>query len=131
MQTVTAAILTRDGKILIARRPATSRLACKWEFPGGKVEDGETPEACLARELKEELDIDVDVGALLGESVYHYEHGSIRLLAYETRWRGGRIVPRVHDEVKWVSPGELDGYEFAPADIPFAEGLKNGAIGVA
>ena len=128
MQAVTAAILAKDGKILIARRPASSRLARLWEFPGGKVEDGETPEACLARELREELNIEVSIGAFLGESIYHYEHGSIRLLAYETFWKSGIIEPKEHDEIRWVSLGELDCYEFAPADIPFVRRLKAGAI---
>jgi 8-oxo-dGTP diphosphatase len=130
MQTVTAAILAKEGKILIARRPASSRLANKWEFPGGKVEAGETPEACLARELKEELDIEVSIGAFLGESVYHYAHGSIRLLAYQTYWDTGGIDPKDHDEIRWVSLAELDCYEFAPADVFFVQRLKDGAITV-
>jgi 8-oxo-dGTP diphosphatase len=130
MQTVTAAILGRDGKILIARRPASSKLANKWEFPGGKVEDGETPEACLARELKEELDIEVGVGPFLGESIYHYEYGSIKLLAYETHWIAGEMVLRDHDEIRWVSFDELDCFEFAPADLPFVNRLKDGAINI-
>ena len=91
LQTVTGAILFRGGKLLIARRPTADNLANKWEFPGGKVEAGETPEACLARELDEELGIEVRVGAFLGESVYHYEHGAIRLLAYRTSWKTGRV----------------------------------------
>ena len=130
LQTVTGAILFRDGKLLIARRPAADNLANKWEFPGGKVEDGETPEACLARELDEELGIEVRVGAFLGESVYHYEHGAIRLLAYRTTWETGELKPQVHDEIKWVSLGELNQYDFAPADVPFVEKLMSGEWGV-
>jgi 8-oxo-dGTP diphosphatase len=130
MQTVTAAILAKNGRILIARRPASSRLANKWEFPGGKIEAGETPEACLARELKEELDIEVSIGAFLGESVYHYRHGSIRLLAYQTYWDTGEIDPKDHDEIRWVAVAELDCYEFAPADVPFVQRLQDGAITV-
>ncbi len=129
MQKVTAAILTRNGKVLIARRTADDRLANKWEFPGGKVEDGETPEACLSRELKEELGITARVGALLGESIYHYEHRSIKLLAYQTHWEAGDLDPKVHAEVIWVSVSELDGYDFAPADIPFVRKLMSGDIG--
>lgn len=125
---VTAAILARDGKILIARRPATDRLADKWEFPGGKVEQGESPEACLARELNEELGIEVRIGSLLGETCYHYDHISIRLLAFQVYWCGGDLHPRVHDEIRWVSLSELDHYDFAPADIPFVEKLMNGEL---
>jgi 8-oxo-dGTP diphosphatase len=131
MQTVTAAILARDGKILIARRPDTDTLANKWEFPGGKVEDGETPEVCLARELKEELGIEVRVGIFLGESLYHYEHGSIRLLAYRTYWAAGELDPKVHAEIRWASLSELDLYAFAPADIPFVKKLVNHELEIA
>ncbi len=130
LQTVTGAILFRGGKLLIARRPTADNLANKWEFPGGKVEAGETPEACLARELDEELGIEVRVGAFLGESVYHYEHGAIRLLAYRTTWETGELKPQVHDEIKWVSLGELNQYDFAPADVPFADKLMSGEWGV-
>ncbi len=130
MQNVTASILVRDGRVLIARRTADDRLANKWEFPGGKVEDGETPESCLARELKEELGITVSVGALLGESIYRYEHGSIKLLAYEAHWEAGDLDPKVHAEVTWASLSELDGYDFAPADIPFVRKLMSGDFSV-
>jgi 8-oxo-dGTP diphosphatase len=126
MQTVTGAILFEDGKLLIARRPAADRLANKWEFPGGKVEDGETPEACLARELEEELGIEVRVGTFLGESVYHCEHGAVRLLAYRTSWEAGNLEPRVHDQIKWVALEELAEYDFAPADVPFVKLLASG-----
>lgn len=70
---VTAAIIRRNGKVLIAKRSSTSSLPNKWEFPGGKIDDGETPEECLKRELQEEFDIIVDVGDYLTESVYQYE----------------------------------------------------------
>jgi len=130
VQTVTAAVLCQNGKLLIARRPASDKLANKWEFPGGKMEDGETPKACLARELREELGIGVRVGACLGESIFRYPHGSIRLLAYRTSWETGELKPQVHDEIKWVSLGELDQYDFAPADIPFVEKLMSGEWGV-
>lgn len=130
MQTVTAAILIKDGKILIARRSVTDRLSNKWEFPGGKVEGKETPEACLVRELMEELGIDAQVGDFLAESCYHDEHGSIRLLAYRTYWVAGDLDPKVHDEMEWASLGELDLYDFAPADIPFVMKLMNGEMGI-
>lgn len=126
LQTVTCAILARNGKLLIARRPAADKLANKWEFPGGKVEDRETPEACLARELLEELGIEVRVGALLGENVHYYGDGAIRLLAYRTFWEAGELKAQVHDEIRWVSLQELDHYDFAPADLPFVKKLTRG-----
>lgn len=120
VKTVTAAILVEDGKVLIARRRSTDQLAGKWEFPGGTLEDGETPEACLRREMKEEFDIDVSVGDCLGESVYHYPHGAVRLLAFAVRWREGQMRMRAHDEYRWVPPEHLNRYDLAAADIPLA-----------
>ncbi|HAY21665.1 MAG TPA: hypothetical protein DCY27_05775 [Desulfobacterales bacterium] len=88
MKNVTAAILINDGKILIAKRGPRDKLPNKWEFPGGKIEHRETPEECLKREMQEEFQIEVMVGEFLGESVYHYNHGSIRLyVPPERRWR--------------------------------------------
>jgi 8-oxo-dGTP diphosphatase len=128
MKTVTAAILVKNGKILIAQRKHGDKLAQKWEFPGGKIEDGETPEKCLQREMKEEFQIEVSVGKYLGESIYHYPHGSIRLVAYRTFWERGELLPRAHEEFKWVSVHELQYYDFAPADISFVEKLRRGEI---
>jgi len=121
---VTAAIIVRDGKILIAQRHPTDRMAGLWEFPGGKIEAGETPEACLQRELKEELAIDVRVGKALGISVYHYDHISIRLMAYQVFWNGGSMRLVSHRDCRWVGPDQLDLYAFTPADLPFVHKLS-------
>lgn len=120
IKSVTAAILVKDGQILIAKRRSSDPLANKWEFPGGTIEHGETPEECLQREMKEEFDIDVTVGEYFGESIYHYDHGSIKLLAYRTHWVGGEITMQAHDDYQWVPVGRLSQYDFAPADIPLA-----------
>ena len=128
MKTVTAAILVHEGKILIARRREQDRQAGKWEFPGGTVEAGETPECCLKRELKEEFDIDIEVGLLVGESIYHYDYGSICLLAYRSKWQGGMLSCRDHDEFAWVSIPELRYFDFSPADLPFVDLLLKGKM---
>jgi 8-oxo-dGTP diphosphatase len=123
---VTAAILVKDHRVLIAKRGPGDRLADKWEFPGGKVEGRETPEQCLKREMKEEFDIDVSVGEYLGSSVYHYDHISVELLAYRTSWEGGEIRLKAHGDFKWISLEQLGGFDFAPADWIFIEKLNNG-----
>ena len=123
MKTVTAAILRHDDRILLARRSDGSQ-AGRWEFPGGKVEPGETDEACLARELREELGIDTEIGALFAESIYTYEAGRIRLRAYEVRWLSGALRAVVHDRLEWVPAGELLRYDMLPADVPIAEKLQ-------
>jgi len=121
---VTAALMMKDNLILIAKRKPDAELANVWEFPGGKIEAGETPEECLRREMKEEFNIDVTVDDFFANSIYHYEHGSIELLAYWTHWKDGVITLIDHSEVKWVTIDELDNYDFAPADIPFVKKLK-------
>lgn len=123
MKQVTAALLLKEGKILIARRPADDDLANYWEFPGGKIEEGETPEACLIREMKEELNIEVNVGSFFMESIFNYQQGTIQLLAYWTTWHSGELELMVHSEVAWIDRDELINYEFAPADIPIVNRL--------
>jgi 8-oxo-dGTP diphosphatase len=125
---VTAAILARDGKILFAQRKSSDHLAGKWEFPGGKIESGESPEHCLRRELQEEFGIDTKIGEFLADSVYQYDHISIRLLAYRTFLEHGKLEPNDHDAYAWVKIEEMDQYDFAPADVPFVDQLKGGQI---
>jgi len=127
---VTAAMLVKDGKIIIARRGPDDKLADKWEFPGGKIEINETPEQCLKREMKEEFDIDVSVGEYLGSSIYHYDHMSIELLAYRTYWKGGEFDLKYHDDFRWISLEQLAEFDFAPADLVFVEKLQNGEIAI-
>lgn len=116
--TVTAAVLEKDGRILIARRKRGSRLAYKWEFPGGKLEQGETPEECLRREMQEEFGIDVSVGAFVGRSLHSYPHGEIDLRAYRVKHLSGEFTLHDHEEIRWVELSELPSYDFSDADVP-------------
>jgi 8-oxo-dGTP diphosphatase len=125
---VTAAILIKDDKVFIAKRKPGGKLPDKWEFPGGKVESGESPRECLQREMQEEFGIDIRVGRFLGESVYHYPHGTIRLLAYQAAWRGGDLSLKDHAEYAWVKCDRLEGFDFAPADLPFVHKLISGQM---
>lgn len=126
MRTVAAAILCEAGRVLVAQRADTrGPLAGKWEFPGGKLEPGETPQACLARELREELGIDVAVGALFGESVHVDEQGAFRLIAYRVRWLSGTLTLRVHAQIAWVTPDEARLLDLLPADVPLAAELDD------
>ncbi len=124
MQTVTAAILIQNHKVFIGQRKAGKQLEYLWEFPGGKLENGETPQECLAREMREEFGIEVSVQEFFGESIYHYKHGSIRLLAYVVDWTGGEMSLTDHESSRWVSFEELENYEFVPADLPFVHKLR-------
>ncbi len=122
--TVTAAVLEKDGKILIARRKRGDRLANKWEFPGGKLEEGETPEGCLRREMLEEFGIDVAVGDFVGRSHHIYPHGEIDLLAYHVTHLAGDYQLHDHEEIRWVYPADLPAHDFSEADIPIARLLQ-------
>lgn len=125
MKEVSAAIILKDRKVLIAQRAPGENLEGKWEFPGGKIEPGETAEECLIREIREEFDVDVDVLGFFGESIYDYPNGTIKLLAYTCRWLSGVFTLKVHSLIEWVDPEELDNFDIAPADIPLAERLKS------
>ena len=121
---VTAAIILKGSEILIARRAPNKHLAGFWEFPGGKIEEGETPQECLKRELQEELGIVVNVGAFFMQNEHHYGDKIIVLKAYECEHISGNIVLSDHDQVKWVEKSEFANFKFAPADIPFLKALN-------
>lgn len=127
MEIVTAAIIETDGKILIARRKKGSHQESKWEFPGGKIEEGETPEECLARELYEEFQITASIGEFYCESEHDYGDKHIRLLAYRAHHLSGDFNLDSHDEIQWVKCSELESYDFAEADRPIVSQLQKDA----
>ena len=113
---VVAAMIDRDGKYLITQRRPTATLPLLWEFPGGRVEEGESDEAALARELKEEMEIEVDVGDRVIHVQHSYPHYDIDFRVYRCKLTAGEINhKKVHDH-RWVSPQEMDQYEFPAAD---------------
>ena len=123
MTTVTAAIIIRDGKVLIARRNPDLTNGGRWEFPGGKIKAGESPRGCLKRELKEELGIDAEIGEFFIESLYRYPEATVRLLVYNIDAFKGEITLSSHDRAAWVQPRDLLAYPLLPADRPVAEAL--------
>ena len=127
MKEVTAAVILKNNKVLIAQRAPDENLAGKWEFPGGKIERGETPQECLKREIREELDVNIEVLDFFGESIYTYHSGTIKLIAFWCKWISGDFTLKVHSRIVWVNRHELDLYDFAPADIPLMEKLKAAA----
>jgi 8-oxo-dGTP diphosphatase len=113
---VVGAMIEKDGRYLITQRPPTASLPLLWEFPGGRVEAGETDQAALARELSEEMAIGVEVGLRVIHVEHAYESYDIDFCVYRCRLTQGPIQHlRVHDH-RWVRPDELDQYEFPPAD---------------
>ena len=128
MKEVTAAVIIKDNSVLIAQRAGDDQLAGKWEFPGGKIELGETPQECLKREIKEELDVEIDVLDSFGESIYSYQSGTIKLMAYWCKWISGDFNLKVHSQIVWAKSYELDSYDFAPADIPLVKKLSESSL---
>ncbi len=121
---VTAAIIVESGKILTARRKQGKHLSGYWEFPGGKIEKGESPEECLVRELYEEMGIVIRVNTFIGESRFDYGNKYIRLLAYKVEHLSGDFRLLDHDKIRWLRFDELDDVKWAPADIPIVKQYK-------
>ncbi len=122
---VTAAIIEHGGRILIAQRKQNAHQGLKWEFPGGKVERDEDPRDTLRREIKEELDIDIEVGEVV-ETVFHrYPEYAVLLLFYRCTYLGGRPAAKDCRSFRWVTKEELPHYEFAAADLPVVKKLIN------
>ena len=117
MLRVAAAVIEREGRVLIARRAAGKAHAGLWEFPGGKVEPGETPEQCLSRELREELGVTCAIGERITTSTYADAGSAIELLAFRARHLTGAFVPTEHSELRWVPPSDLAAFAFSPADL--------------
>jgi 8-oxo-dGTP diphosphatase len=117
---VVAAVIQRDGKILACRRAPHKSLAGLWEFPGGKVEPGETDEVALAREIREELSIEITVGEFIAESVAPAGEAMILLNAYWAQTNvAGEVSSTDHDRMEWLAPADLETVTWAPADVPF------------
>lgn len=119
------ALLNEQNQILIAKRPAHKALPLKWEFPGGKVEQNESFESCIVREIKEELNLDIIPLDYIGKESYQYDYARITLHLYT-----GKIIsdttPKLneHVEIKWVNVNELEMYDFPELDLPFLEKFK-------
>jgi len=113
---VTAAIIIRDGKLLLCQRAKGKRCELLWEFPGGKVEDGETPEACLARECREELGIAIKTEHLVNQVVYEYADITVRIHFYICALAAGEPVCREHNRIDWFLLDEAKKLLLCPAD---------------
>ena len=121
---VAAVILTDEaGKILICKRGEGGSCAFLWEFPGGKVEEGERPEQAAVRECKEELGLDITLGPAYASLDYSYPDKDIHFTFFNGRVTGGEMEVRVHEEACWVAPAEMKDYNFCPADVALVERL--------
>lgn len=120
---VTAGIIEKNGRFLIVQRSSGGHLAYQWEFPGGEVRFGETPEFCLRREIREELGIRIKGDELFGVSSHVYDRiGHVILLAYHCKFISGEIGKGIN--YAWVTPAEMSRYNFCEADIPLVRKLQ-------
>lgn len=120
---VGAVMFNEQGEILCALRSQQMSLPGVWEFPGGKIEQGETPEESLRREIKEELQVDIEVGEQIEDTVYEYPNVIVHLITFASRIKNG--VPRAleHERLEWVKRNEIGKLNWAPADVPTVEKL--------
>jgi 8-oxo-dGTP diphosphatase len=129
MKHVVAALIWKDGKILVCQRTRHQVMPLKWEFPGGKIEEGEQPRDALRRELDEELGI----SAVIGDEVVRIRHEypnrtSVELRFYAVREYSGELENRIFREIRWAAPAELPGYDFLEADLTLVKDLAEGKL---
>jgi len=123
---VAAAVVRREGRVLLTRRPGGAHLAGLWEFPGGKVEPGEDPEHAVVRECREECAIEVEVEGVLDVRFHRYSEKDVLLLFYGCRLIGGTVTHLGVADHAWVAPAELDRYELPPPDARVIARLRAG-----
>ena len=127
MTEVVAALIWEGWRLMICQRPAHKARGLLWEFVGGKVEPGETKEQALVRECREELGITVAVGEVFTEVTHAYPDLTVHLTLYSARIAEGEPQLLEHNALRWITPNEIDGYAFCPADEAILAGIKEAA----
>jgi len=125
MINVTCAIIYNQGKILVTQRSIKMKLPLKWEFPGGKLEPFENEKDCIKREIREELGIEIEIIGKLENSTFNYDTFSINLIPFIANYKSGIIQLSEHASYKWVTIDEMQEIDFAAADIPLIDQIKN------
>ncbi len=126
---VAAALIVRDDEVLIGQRRPNQPMALLWEFPGGKIEPGESPQQALARELQEELGIQANVGAKVIHIRHNYRHGgAVDLQFFAVREFEGEIRNQIYEQIRWVKLGDLPSYDFLAADRGLIRDLAAGKL---
>ncbi|WP_158861160.1 (deoxy)nucleoside triphosphate pyrophosphohydrolase [Lunatibacter salilacus] len=122
---VTCAVISYGNKVLAVQRGPTQDLPGKWEFPGGKVEQNESEEECLIREIREELCLDIQLNRRLHPVEHVYDRYTIRLIPFTATILGGKILLTEHQDYTWLSPVNLESIDWAPADLPIVYQLQD------
>ena len=129
MTEVVAALIWDRDSFMICQRPAHKARGLLWEFAGGKVEPGETKEQALVRECREELGVTLAVGDVFMEVTHAYPDLTVHLTLFHASIREGTPKRLEHNDIRWITPGEIDGYDFCPADEAILEALRRRAEG--
>jgi 8-oxo-dGTP diphosphatase len=114
---VTCAIIIKENRILVTQRSEKMSLPLKWEFPGGKIEENENAENCILREIKEELNLEIEIIARLESKQFNYPTISINLIPFISKYLSGELKLAEHSDFKWLTKEELISLNWAPADI--------------
>jgi 8-oxo-dGTP diphosphatase len=129
MKRVVAALITRDGKLLVCQRTRHQTMPLKWEFPGGKIEEGEQPRDALRRELDEELGIQATIGDELARIQHEYPNGGmVELRFYIVREYKGELENRIFKDIQWAVPKDLPKFDFLEADLTLVNDLASGNL---
>lgn len=121
---VACGVIQNNGLVLAAQRSAAGSLPLAWEFPGGKLEQGEDPQTCLQRELMEELGVTAEIGRPLSPSIHHYSDFSVTLHPFYCTVAAGEITLNEHNAMIWLPPEELHTLQWAEADLPIIDELQ-------
>lgn len=127
---VSCAVIESDGLVLAAQRSESMNLPLKWEFPGGKIELGESPEECLSREILEEMEIRIRVKESLPTSTHQYPTLTVTLYPFICSIESGEIVLHEHSAMNWLPPSQLHTLDWAAADLPVIESYIAASVGV-
>jgi 8-oxo-dGTP diphosphatase len=129
MKRVVAALIFKDGKVLVCQRTRHQTMPLKWEFPGGKIEEGEQPRDALRRELDEELGIEARIGEEVARIRHEYPNGGmVELRFFVVHEYGGKVENRIFRDVRWAKRSELSSYDFLEADLELVQDLAKGKI---
>ena len=129
MKRVVAGLIVSDGKILVCQRTRHQTMPLKWEFPGGKIEEGEQPRSALRRELEEELGIDATIGDEVARIHHEYKRGnSVDLHFFVVRQYAGEIENRIFRDIQWANPADLPAFDFLEADLKLVSDLARGRL---